>query len=78
MNDLLELMQSLICQHRSVDIAESEFKRMIYDDEMLRLEYRDWCRREGLSERKGYIEYCNRYIEEEESRWEVLDDPDLK
>ncbi len=77
MIEIIELMDSLFQQHRSIDIAESEFMRLIYDDELLHHEYKAWCRSHGFTERKGFAEFCQSRIEEEESRWEVLDDPDI-
>lgn len=76
MTELKELMNSIIRDHRTIDVAESEFKRMVYEDDVLHQDYKDWCRREGFTERRGFIEYCNAYIDMEESRWDVLDNPD--
>ena len=70
-------MQSPISQHRSIDVAESEFRKLLYEDELLKHNYRQWCRKEGFSERKGFIEYGHSFIDEEESRWDVLRDPDM-
>ena len=69
-------MDSIIRRHRTIDVAESEIKKMLYDDEILHQYYNERCRREGFTERKGFIEYCHAYIDREESLWDVLDNPD--
>lgn len=75
---ITELMDSLIAQHRSIDVAESEFRKYLLDDDVLRHDYKEWCRREGYTERRGFIEYCNAYIDREQDLWDVLDDPDMR
>ena len=47
MADIEELLRSLIDQHRSIDIVESEFKRMLNEDNNLKDDYIAWCEDEG-------------------------------
>lgn len=76
MADLTTLFESLITLHRSIDVAESEFKKMIYDNPSLREEYREWCDIEGYTERTGFVEFCHSFIDQEESIWTVLSNDD--
>lgn len=76
MTELTALMEQLIDQYRQIDVAESEFQKLIYEDEQLRRDYKEWCEEQGYTERRGFIEFCNIYIDSEESRWDVLSDPD--
>lgn len=71
---ILELFDLILSRQRSVDMAESEFRMMIAEDPALRKQYRDWCKREGLTEKTGFIYYCNNYLDREEDRWEILAD----
>ncbi len=72
MNDMTELFDLILRQSGSVDIAESDFKKMIYEDAPLRRQYRDWCNEYGYSERNGFMEYCREYIERQAGMWNVF------
>ncbi|MDE7125187.1 MAG: hypothetical protein K2O12_01725, partial [Muribaculaceae bacterium] len=60
----------------SVDIANAEFKKMTGEDENLRAEYRDWCHAVGSSEKNGFLDFCQEYMEAQESMWDYLGDLD--
>jgi len=76
MEDLEELFQYIINQHRSIDVADMEFHKMIADDPALRDQYRQWCHEVGNTERNGFRDYCNEYIDNQESVWDSLTDYD--
>lgn len=76
MNDITILFDEILAQHRSVDIAEAEFKRLIGEDADLRLAYKDWCESTGSSEKNGFRDYCDEYIDSQESIWDTLNDYD--
>lgn len=76
MADITQYFTQLIEQSRSLDIAEAEFKRCIADDEELRAEYREWCASIGTTERYGFREYCEEYMESQEDIWNSLRDYD--
>ncbi len=76
MEDLEELFKYIIDQHRSIDVADMEFHKMIAEDQALRDQYRQWCHEVGNSERNGFRDYCNEYIENQESVWDSLTDYD--
>lgn len=70
MNDIAKLLHSLIEQHRSSDIAESEFKRMLNEDLELKEIYNNWCDENGYSPRNGYKEYIQEIFDSQESIWD--------
>lgn len=76
MNDILDVFRHLLEQHRHLDIADSEFKKLIADDRDLRALYREWCDEQGYSEKNGFLEYGMEYLENENSCWETLADED--
>ncbi len=76
MDDLEELFKYIIDQHRSIDVADMEFHKMIAEDQALRDQYRQWCHEVGNTERNGFRDYCNEYIENQESVWDSLTDYD--
>ena len=76
MEDITQYFISLLNEHRSIDIADAEFKRMIDQDEDLRAEYRDWCHQVGNTEKNGFIDFCHEYLEDRNEIWESLNDYD--
>lgn len=76
MEDITEYFINLLNEHQSLDIAESEFKRSIAEDEDLRAEYREWCHQEGHSEKNGFMDFCREYLEDRNEIWESLNDYD--
>lgn len=77
MNDeIIEVFNNVLSTYRSIDIAESEFKRLVFDDEDLHRLYREWCEENGVTEKHGFIGYCQERFDEEESYWDSLADYD--
>lgn len=76
MNDITELFNNILSQHRSVDIAEAEFKKLLGEEPELREEYREWCDSVGSSEKNGFRDYCEEFIDSQESIWDTLNDYD--
>ncbi len=77
MNDITDLFNSIIDQTGALDIAVSEFKRMIADDPELRAAYKEWCEETGTSERHGFTEYSEEYVRSREEKWDSLTDYDM-
>lgn len=76
MEQLTQYFTQLIVQSKSLDIAEAEFKRMLADDPELRAEYSEWCASMGTTERHGFREFCEEYMESEDNIWDSLRDYD--
>lgn len=76
MNDITNLFIDLLNHFKSVDIADSEFKKMIHEDPELRAEYREWCETVGSSEKMGFLDYCEEYLSSQDSIYDVLNDFD--
>lgn len=76
MEDITEFFTQLIEQNKSLDIAQAEFKRILNDDQELKIAYADWCQAEGYSERDGFKEFCEQYIESQNDIWDQLRDYD--
>ena len=58
MEDITELFNSIIEEAPSLDIAESEFKQSLIDNPELRKAYREYCREQGSSEKRGFLDYA--------------------
>lgn len=78
MIDIIAVFESVISHNRSIDMADSEFKRMLYDDNEIKSAYKQWCQDEGYTEKYGFVEYCQQYFDEEERRWDSLKSEDLE
>lgn len=76
MEDITDYFKELLAQHHSIDIAESEFKRMIAEDDELKDRYRQWCDENGSTEKRGFFDYCEEYMDSQDSIWESLNDYD--
>ncbi|MDE7153985.1 MAG: hypothetical protein K2O00_06025 [Muribaculaceae bacterium] len=77
MKEITELFDDIILQSDALDVAISEFKRMIADDSEFKMQYKEWCDEEGLSERTGFKEYAEEFIRQREEKWDSLTDYDL-
>lgn len=76
MDDITHFFTRLIQQSLSIDIAEAEFKRLLADDEELRNEYSEWCASTGVSERHGFRNFCEDYMDSQNDVWNQLKDYD--
>lgn len=68
------IIQELLSQFGSADIAESEFKRQINEDSEMKSAFREWCDEMGYKERTAFADYCNEYFEGHESIFDTLSD----
>lgn len=75
-NDITQIFIDILHQADSVDVAESEFKKMVADDDALHRQYRDWCHEVGSSERYGFLDFCEEYLSNRDEAWENLTDFD--
>ncbi len=76
MEDITQLFIDILHQADSVDVAESDFKKMIDEDDELHRRYREWCHEVGSSERRGFLDFCDEYLSDRESVWDNLNDFD--
>lgn len=74
MKDITDFFNDMLRQYGSVDIAEAEFKKQLHEDADLHEMYREWCHEVGSSEKNGFMDYCEEYLESQESIWDNLKD----
>lgn len=70
--DINEYFINLIKESPSLDIAQTEFKRSLADDEELKVAYRQWCEAEGYAEKSGFADFCQEYIDGRDELWNSL------
>jgi len=73
---ITEFFISIIHQTPTIDMAESEFKRLIADDDGLRKLYREWCHEAGTTEKRGFLDFCEEYVDGQNAVWDSLTDYD--
>lgn len=76
MEDITLIFNDFITQYGSLDIADSEFKKRIHEDEDLHELYREWCLDVGSSEKDGFMDYCDEYMDNQDDVWNTLNDYD--
>lgn len=76
MENITDLFMTIIKQSPSLDIVESEFRQMLIDDPELKRAYKEYCREEGTSERRGFRDFCDQYLEDQNDVWNSLSDYD--
>lgn len=76
MENITLIFNDFIAQYGSVDIAESEFKKSIHEDRELRTLYRQWCDEVGSTEKEGFFDYCEEYLDSQNDVWNSLNDFD--
>ena len=74
--DMTELFEQIIAQTGQMDVANAEFVRMINEDRALLLRYREWCRANGTTERRGFRDFCEEYLDSQSEIFDALYDPD--
>lgn len=74
MEDITDFFNEMLRLYGSVDIAEAEFKKQLHEDADLHQRYREWCHEVGSSEKNGFMDYCEEYIESQKSIWDNLKD----
>lgn len=74
--NLTDYFEYLIREADSVDIAIAEFKKNIANDTDLRRRYREWCNEQGTTEKHGFSDFCEEYLENQNDVWNSLTDYD--
>jgi len=70
MNDISELLRSLLDKHGNTDQLDAEFLMLIQSDDELKREYKMWCNAHGYSKREGYRNYIDELVESQDSIWD--------
>lgn len=76
MEEMTNIFVNIIQQTDSLDVAESEFRRMMVDEPELRRRYREYCHEVGSSERNGFKDFCEEYMQDQDNMWNALSDYD--
>lgn len=72
--DIPTIIQDLLIRFKSIDMAESEFKRNLEDDDEMRATFKEWCHEFGYKSRTAFVDYCHEYLDMHDERFESLTD----
>lgn len=75
-DDIIDVFERLLKSCGSVDIADAEFKKLIHEDDALHEAYRRWCDETGSTEKRGFLDYADEYLDSQELIWNNLNDYD--
>ena len=76
LEDITDYFVTIIKDNPTKDTAEREFARAIADDPELRATYREWCQEQGTTERRGFVEFYDEYVDGQNEVWDSLTDYD--
>ena len=76
MTDIQSMIRELLAKFGSIDIAESEFKRLLLEDETLKDYFKEWCEDMGYRERTAFVEYSHECLDKHESAFDSLSEYD--
>lgn len=76
MNDITEIFDHYLSHCDSIDVAESEFKKHLHEDQELRNLYREWCHNVGSTEKNGFLDYAEEILDSQNEVWDTLNDFD--
>ena len=72
MSDISTIIHELLMRFGSIDIAESEFKRLINEDATLKKDFKEWCEEMGYKEHYAFEDYCHECLDNHESAFDAL------
>lgn len=75
-SEIVSYFVQIIRQSGTIDIAKAEFRRLLSEDAVLQERYRLWCEETGHSPRSGFEEFCEEFIDSQQSIWDSFDDFD--
>jgi len=73
-SDIRDYFDALLKQYGSVDIADDEFKKQIHEDKNLREKYKHYCHEVGSTEKNGFLDYCEEFLDSQDTIWDNLKD----
>lgn len=74
--DMEEVFRHYINQFETFQIAHTEFKRALDEDDALRQSYGQWCHDTGNSEKDGFLNFCDELLSLQDDVWSNLTDYD--
>lgn len=72
MNDISEILRSLLDQYSRVSEIDSEFVYMMDNDPQLQEDYKLWCKEYGYDIKTGYKDFIDEQLRDRDEFWETM------
>lgn len=72
MNDISEILRSLLDQYSRVSEIDSEFVSMMNNDPQLQEDYKLWCEEYGYDVKTGYKDFIDEQLRDRDEFWETM------
>jgi len=72
MNDISEILRSLLDQYSRLSEADREFVAMMNDDAQLKEDYKQWCEEYGYDIKTGHTDFLDEILQNRDEFWESL------
>ena len=72
MNDISEILRSLLDQYSRVSEIDSEFVYMMDNDPQLQEDYKLWCEDMGYGIKTGYQDFIDEQMRDREDFWDSM------
>ncbi len=69
MNDISDILRSLLDRYSMASDAEAEFASMLEQDATLKSDYDVWCEANGYDVKTGYQDYVDELMDSRDSIW---------
>lgn len=72
MNDISEILRTLLDQYSRLSEVDHEFVNMMNNDPQLREDYKQWCEEYGYDTKTGYQDFLDEQMQDRDEFWEAL------
>jgi hypothetical protein len=72
MNDISEILRTLLDQYSRLSEVDHEFVNMMNNDPQLREDYKLWCEEYGYDTKTGYQDFLDEQMQDRDEFWEAL------
>ena len=74
MNDISDILRTLLDQLSIASKVDAEFANMLECDDTLKGDYAEWCEANRYDLKTGYKDYIDELIDSRDSIWENLNE----
>lgn len=74
MNDISEILRTLLDQFARTSEVEQEFTSMMNNDPQLKEDYNVWCDDMGYDVKTGYQDFIDEQLQDRDEFWEDLNE----
>ena len=72
--NITDFFTTILREAGTIDVANSEFKRALAENDDLRDQYRRYCHETGNTERRAFLDFCEEYLSAQDEVWDSLNE----